>query len=1306
MRSPFRTELFRSIGTTWTRFLAIMGIVGLGVGFYAGLNMTGSDMRLAADTYYDGGNLYDLRVISTLGLDQEQIDLIKAVDGVEDAMGDYSSDAMVAIEDKSYATRVVSFDVEAARAAVVNKNGSKIESDDTSYINRLWLAEGDWPTKKDECLLSADAVMGGEVSVGDTVEIVSSTSTDEVFSVKKYTVTGLAHSSFFPSSVTLGYTRLESGVLSQSMFIMPEAFSDELPYTEAFVTVDGARDLESYSDEYQARVDEVAEKIEGLGLGAIRLEQVKSEAQAKLAEAESEYNEGKSQADKELGDAESQLESARKELEDGEKQYQDGQQQYEEGKEELAEKSAEAEKQLAEARALLEEKNRELAAAEKQLGMTQGDINAAKAEVAAKEKELAAAEKQLGMSQKDIDNARAEVKKKEQEVADGEKQLAQGQKELEAARSQLAAGSAEWESQRSTLQSARNDLLTIKSALDAVNTLVMQEDEPTAAQIVDARKKADAASDAADRLSSLDIDDPEIEAARRRIEADVAQVEAGLQNIDYTQDSESIRKQLRDVIPGPISDANREINAAVSRIDSGIAQGDAEVANASAQVDQAQAEVEAAQRTISEGKAAIADAKSKLDQAQQARKMIDEGKAAIADAKKKLEQAQGARSAIDSGSAQLSAAWNEFYAQEASAKEQLANAQNVLDAAAEKLADVAEKITAGRKEYEEGLKTYNNSRSEVETKLADAASQLEAARGDIDELEEPSIYVLDRTTNAGLMAHKDDTYRIDSIGTVFPFIFFLVAALVSLTTMTRMVEDERIDIGTHKALGFTTSRITAKYVAYAGIAGVIGSVILIVALSQLLPWVLMNAYTIIYNVPCLMLPLPIDIGKSLSAMAIGIGVTFLAIYGAAAATLREVPSALMLPRAPKAGKRILLERIGFIWKRLSFSWKVTCRNLFRYKQRFIMTVVGVMGCTALLLTGFGFYDAIWDILKYQFKGDDAIFRYNTTVSLSDTATSEDVDEIEAVLAKIGGAEGFAKADQENMRVLFDDNAGSSAVFVSVVTDCEPFAGMVDMRERISDRKIEFGPTSVVITEKIASRLGVGPGDSFKIYDQDEIGNPTGDGYELTVTDVCENYVYNSLYVGAEAWKDATGKTCMIDTILTRADPDVEARDAMSDALSSNEAVANYSFIAATIDTFNQRLQAINMIVVVLVAAAGALAFIVLYNLTNIQLIERVREIASLKVLGFNRHEVSSYLFRETIILVLIGGLVGLGAGTILEKFVIVTAEINEVMWVRDIHPSAYLISFGLTILFSLIVMLIIAPKLHKIDMVESLKSVD
>ena len=606
-----------------------------------------------------------------------------------------------------------------------------------------------------------------------------------------------------------------------------------------------------------------------------------------------------------------------------------------------------------------------------------------------------------------------------------------------------------------------------------------------------------------------------------------------------------------------------------------------------------------------------------------------------------------------------------------------------------------------QQELDERRATYETERDAAMAQLADAQAELDA-------MEPPELYVLDRTQSEGAASYQGDSERMDSIADVFPAMFFLVAALVALTTMTRMVENERIEIGTYKALGYGTATIACKYLAYAAAASVTGAVIGIAVLSQILPYIVMQAYAIIYAVPAPPLPLPIQPGAALLSGGLGVGVTLLCTWFAVVSSLRETPSRLMLPRPPKAGKRILLERIGPLWRRMSFSWKVTCRNIFRYKRRFLMTLIGISGCTALMLVGFGLHDSIWDIIDNQFG---TIQHYNTVVSLDANATDEDLESVWRTLREHDATE-LTRVDVQNMQVAGTDDADPLAVQVIVPQKASALSDVITFRERVGHTPVAFDDDAVLVTEKAAATLGLHVGDELTLYRQDGMGNATGGGAQVRITGIVENYVGNMVYVGPEAWRQAAAQDDGMDTDLAyrttyAVTPDGQrARDDLSAALREVPHLSTVGFSAISIDTYSTMLSSINLIVVVLIVSAAALAFIVLYNLTNINIGERVREIATLKVLGFTRGEVNAYIFREIAILSLVGDLFGLALGTWLEGFVIATVEVDVVMFGRIIHPLSYLYAFLLTLVFCAVVVLAMRGRLDRVDMVESLKSVD
>ncbi len=1095
MKYAFSKEVVRSITSSWGRFLAIAGIVALGCGFYAGLRMTAPDMQIAADAFYDGTSLYDIRLLSTLGFSDKTADSISSIEGVEEVMPSCTVDVMVTLGDKQYAIRVHSFDIDAAQSSTASDDATVL-SENEEYLNRLILASGRWPTGPGECVLSADRIMGTPITIGETVQVdYGVNNLDDVLDVRTYTVVGLVHSSSYVSSTTLGSTSLGSGVIQQYMYVSDDNFAPDYPYTEIYLTVQGAAGAFASSSAYQNTVDAVVARInsELPVLEAERLQEVRATAQKTLDEKYADYQTKRADALAQLDDASAQLEDAASQIADGQTQLDRARASYENGVAQLADAQQYADSQLRETKY------------------------------------------QLQTAQAQLDAAAAQINE-----ADTQLKLAWQQ----------------WQTSSDQLAAA---------------------------------------------YAALDKSDPQYEAKKAALDAQ--------------------------------------------------------------------------QVLLNDAKNTLIAQQSELDRR---------------------------RSELNSGRAALATGFATYEQQKANAESQLNASQEALDEAAEQIAQGSAALEESKIAYEEGLDTYLQKRTDVLNELDDAAAKLADAQTDIDTMASPTFYVLDRTKNFGVASFKSDSERVDNIASVFPFIFFLVAALVSLTSMTRMIEEERVLIGTHKALGYHTMRITSKYLIYAGVASIAGATIGILILSQILPLIICKAYAIMYNVPQRPFPLAINTPLALLAGGLGVGITLTATAGASITTLREHPAALMLPRAPKAGKRILFEYITPLWRRVSFSWKVTLRNLFRYKKRFLMTIIGIAGCTALLLTGLGLYNAINDIIDKEYN---ELIHYNVIVNLDDNATENDVTTVTDLMKDTGDMTVSARA-QRTVMVASSTTHDNMTVQVAVPQDPAALSDLITLRERTTGKTVDFNGNSVVLTEKLARTLGVSVGDTFTLREQDDIGNATGVGYQFTITGIAENYVGNYVYVGNNCFTETTGMTPRYTSLFALCTTDAEQRTLLTDHLHETPVVQTVLYNDETIESYRKALSSVNMIVVVLVVAAAALAFIVLYNLTNINITERLREIASLKVLGFTPREVDAYIFREIILLTFIGAACGLVFGVFMESYIVVTAEVDQVMFGRDIHLLSFVGAFVLTILFSLLVLLAMRRKLDKIDMVESLKSVE
>lgn len=1175
MKSAFNTETLRSITHSLGRFLAIAAIVALGTGFYAGLRMTAPDMKLAADEYFDGTSLMDIRVLSTLGLTDDDIAVLRHVEGVEAVMPARETDVMASIDGEQYATRVHSLP-DAARTSDTS-DGVHARSDDPDYLNRPLLVRGSWPQKTGECVLSANLVENDAIAVGDTLTITEGVQdVDQTLVTRTYTVTGFVNAPYYATSSSMGETTLGSGSIQQYMYVPESDFSADLPYTEAYLTVRGAANERASSDAYQRLVDEVADRIKALApeREQARVDQLKSDAQKELDEKRADYEGERADAQSQLDDAKRQLDDAAATIAASEQELADGQAAYDSGASELASQRASAQAQLDDA---------------------------------------------------------------ERQIADGQAQLDAQRPQLDDAAGQLQAARAQWQQGADALAAAWGDWQRRSDELDAGITRAQAGVADAAAGVDRIQKGIDALEE---QIKQLDPDKDAQKIAELRAEQDALKAQ-----------QQDLRAQMA-LVQATLDDL----------------------------VNVQKPKLEAARAELQGKQDALDSSKVELEQQQAA---YEGGKAQFDASARKLDQA---RADLASSRSQADA--------------QIAAAQQQLDDAASRLQDGRAQLEQGRADYDSGLAEYEQKKSDADAQLADAERRLDDAQKQIDDLERPEWLVMDRTANYGAASFEADADRVDSIAAVFPFIFFLVAALVALTTMTRMVEEERALIGTFKALGYRRTRIASKYLAYAAAASGIGSILGILALSQVLPAVIMKAYGIIYFVPELPLPLPVDPGFAGLAAGLGVGVTLFATWAAVAATLRERPAQLMLPRAPKAGKRIVLERIGPLWRHLSFSWKVTFRNLFRYKKRFVMTVIGIAGCTALLLTGLGLSNAINDIIDKQFG---EITKYNAVVTLADDLSSEEQRRIDDLLDDGSLVTAHTLVMRQNMLAGGPDEQDKRMELV-VPEDPASFDRFVALNTRVGHHPVKLDDDGLVLTEKLAAELGVRAGDAVTLTEQDAIGNATGTSYEATVTGIVENYVYHYAYMGPVLYEQLMGKAPDYRTVLavTTSDPDLRVQ--FSNDLLAAGGVKTVAYNDETIDAYRDMMSSVNMIVVVLVTAAAALAFIVLYNLTNINITERMREIATLKVLGFTPREMNAYIFREIFLLAAIGCAVGLVLGVWMEGFVVVTAEVDQIMFGRAIHPASFLLAFLLTMLFTVLVMLAMRGKLRRIDMVESLKS--
>ncbi len=837
----------------------------------------------------------------------------------------------------------------------------------------------------------------------------------------------------------------------------------------------------------------------------------------------------------------------------------------------------------------------------------------------------------IGDAQKELDDARREL---DDAKADAEKELDDAWQELQDARRKLDDGWAEY--------------------YDGENTLE--------------RETADAQAELDRAYADLRRGERELDDGRARYADGLAEYEDGL-----AQYSDGLAQYQEAAAPldeqkAALDESWAQYNAALAPYE-GTPQYDMVVSQMAAQ----KAQLDAAQAQIDAGYAQLAPVKAELDAAKAG---LDEAKATLDSSLRELNQAE---TDIQDG-------WIEYNRGVAELRSARAEGRQELD-------DALTELNDGEREYADGLKEYEDGRQEADEEIADAQQKLDDAQAELDDVEECEWYVLSRFTNAGIVGYSQDSDRVSNLANVFPVIFFLVAALACLTTMTRMVEEQRTQIGSLKAMGFSRLAISKKYIGYAFSASLTGGILGLALGCTLIPLVIANAFNIMYAIPPLEFKPQIDL-YFLAVLAAVVCTTGAALW-ACLSTLIDTPANLMRPRAPKAGRRVLLERVGFIWKRLTFTWKVTMRNLFRYQRRFWMTVIGIGGCTALIVTGFGLHESIFSILNEQF---DHVFLYDATLGIDADVEADKLAAVEQYLTDSPWVEDYLPA---SAAVLDASSTGpAQSVTLFAVEDQDRFTQFIRLGHRLDDESVTLPDDGVVITEKLSELLDVSVGDAITLDGDKRV--------DAVVTDIVENYVSHYVYASETSYRALFGEEPERNEILLRYTG--EAGEAESDTVSNDlmvmDGVDSYSYIATLRDNFTDSMEAIDYAVVIIITAAAALAFVVLYNLTNINITERVRELATLKVLGFFDREVTAYVYRENLFLTLFGIVLGLVMGRFLHSWMVLTVEVELVMFGRTAPPYAYVLAAALTAVFSVAVNVAAHFKLKKVDMVESLKTVE
>lgn len=788
---------------------------------------------------------------------------------------------------------------------------------------------------------------------------------------------------------------------------------------------------------------------------------------------------------------------------------------------------------------------------------------------------------------------------------------------------------------------------------------------------------------------------------------------------------ESAKQQLTDgeteISDGKnqIASAKTELSAKASELQSGkdaLSSKAAELESASQQISGQESALAAKKAEYEQGlnaylaaKQQVADKRSSLETAKAQLTEDTPGyEEMLAQIEAGLTEIAGAEAELNTKNAELEAAAGQLSSAEsqlAAAKQQIEDGKNALAAAEAELMDGENQLAAAKEQIEEkedqleaaeteladGLLQYQENQSKFDEQMQEADDQIADAQSKIDEIEKPETYVLDRNTNVGYVCLKNDSGVVKGIANVFPVFFFLVAALICMTTMNRMVEEQRTQIGVLKALGFSEGRIMGKYLFYSGSAAISGTLIGYVLGIHFFPLVIITAYGIVYKMGGIyyVSDLPLALVSLTVAVLCSVGTTWLSCHK----ELKEVAADLMRPKAPKAGKRVFLEYVPFIWKRLKFLQKVSVRNIVRYKKRFFMMVIGISGCTALLVMGFGVRDSVVAVADQQYE---EIQLYDIGVTLKDGKVPGEADlkSLDSVLEKENAAGMYA---MEKTIDLVTDK-GTKSINMVAVENPDEVGDFISLHTKKQEPIAYPKEGEAVLSKKVAETYGVKKGDTILLRDSDN------NEMHLKVTGICENHIYNYVYIAAESYEKQIGDVVFKNVYVSL--PDEADIHEVSAALMKADGVTAVTVNSDMLNRISQMMSCMNYIVIIIIICAGALAFIVLYNLNNINITERVREIATIKVLGFYPKETASYVFRENMVLTAIGCGLGLILGKWFHRFVMGEIQIDMVSFNVQINAVSYLFSVLLTMGFAWIVNCMMTGKLERINMAESLKSID
>ncbi len=1352
-----RKEFWMEIRKSKSRFISILLIVALGVAFFSGIQASSPDMRYSGDAYYDESSLMDIKVVGTMGLTSDDVSSIESIDGIESAEGAWSTDVMCGEGQKQKVLHIESINDTVNKLDV--QEGRLPEKSGEIFLDSTFASSNEYKVG-DKVALREEG--DSPVLVTTEYTVVGTGRSPLYISFNRGNTTlGTGEVNGF------GYVLPEDfdQEIYTQIYVTVHGAKGLTSYTDGYENlIAKIKDrVENIADDRcQIRLAAVkADAQEEINDAQKKLDDGKKEADEKLADAKEELDKGEKDLEdgrKEYEDGKSQLEDAKTELADGKKQLEDAKTELTDGKNQLEDAKAQladGKSQLESARSQLSSSKSQLDTARSQLDDGWSQVNAAKAQLADGQAQLDSAQKQVTSGLAELEENQKTLDENKAKLADGKAQLEAGEQQLEAAKqtlttkqseldqskaeiiagqqqiestrtqlnaqkqqitdglSQVSAGEAQLQDGISALESAKAQLTELQSQLEIVrasynaaleNPDASQEEIDILAAQVSALEEQEAAVS-----QQIQASEAQIESQRQQLAANRSELESGLAAV------EDGLSQL--------SQKESELNAGLEQITAGQAEIDAgwiQIQEQENTLAASKAEIEAGEQELEKGQKQLKAAKKKLNKAQKeidsnaetlaaGQAELDANVAKLNDSEAQyasgLEQYNSGARQIAENEAKLTSGEQEIAENEAKLadgekeiadnEKKLADGEKEITDNEKKLQDAAKDLKKGEKDLADGKKEYEDAKKDAEDEIAENQQKLNDAKKELEDLEMPEWMVTDREDLPEYTDYGDNADRLRNIGQVFPVIFFLVAALISLTTMTRMVEEQRTQIGTLKALGYKKSAIAAKYICYAFFATLLGSVLGMLIGEKIIPYIIITAYGIMYHNVANTISIDYQPGFALIASAASVVCTVGATLFASGKELQETPASLMRPPAPKEGKRVLLERLTFIWKHLSFSWKSTIRNLFRYKKRLIMTVFGIAGSMGLMLVGFGIQDSISDIAAIQYR---ELQHYDGMVIEDSDATEEEHAELFEYMKE---NEQIAHCNRVQMTKISAPKGSSNiSIYLFVPESLSEFAKDVTLKNRITGETYELTDEGAAISEKTASLLGLKVGDMIPLKKGDK-------EYKVRVAVITENYMSHYLYMTPRVYEQTFGEKPEYENIVFTMQEDCKDDLEMAGSrILANPGALSISYTSSLASQVDRMLSTLDAVILVLIVSAGMLAFVVLYNLNNINITERQRELATLKVLGFYDGEVSQYVLRENVILTVLGIMFGAVFGILIHRYVITTVEVDAVMFGRNIKPLSFLYSGILTSIFSIVVNGVMHFKLKTIDMVESLKSVE